>query len=310
MVVRNYLIPTSLARFLAVSTFFTAILLFHWSALKASLVAYLFIFFDDGPVHGRRFWPRFARLPLWRWYVPKVLNIHLHPECGKLDANQKYIFAAHPHGIFAWQHYATFTDGCGFLTQIAVGVEPRVLVASVLLWCPFIRDFVLWLGGIDASRPVAEAQLRLGRSLVIFTGGEHEQLLTEPCCQRIVLRKRKGFLRMALQHGAHIVPIYAFGENELYRTCPKVAQRFRLWLARRTRLPLLLFWGRWGTPWPDTRHPIHVVIGTPIPVTCLEETPSDAQVLALQEQVIDAFRSLFERNKHRFGYGKQELLII
>jgi hypothetical protein len=310
MVVRNCLVPTRLARILAISSFFVITLLLRWSVQRAAIVAYLFIFFDDGPLHGRRYWPRLAHSSFWKWYVPKVLNIHLYPECGKLDANQKYIFVAHPHGIFAWQHYATFTDGCGFSTQIAAGVERRDLVASILLWCPFIRDLVLWLGCIDASRPVAEAQLRLGRSLVIFTGGEHEQLLTEPHHQRIVLRKRKGFLRMALRFGAHIVPIFAFGENELYGTCPRLAQRIRLALARRTHIPLLLFWGRWWTPWPDTRVPIQVVIGTPIPVSASDGDPADAQILELQRKVIDAFYSLFERNKDRFGYGKQELVII
>jgi hypothetical protein len=310
MPLRTYVFPTRVARLLSVTSFIVTVFLCHWNFIKAALLAYAFIFFDDGPLHGERYWPAFARLPLWKWYVQRVLNVHLHAECGILDSSQKYIFAAHPHGILAWQHYATFTDGCDFLSKVAAGLERRDLVASALLWCPFIRDFALWLGCVDASPSVAERQLRLGRSLLIFTGGEHEQVLTEPYCQRIVLRKRKGFLRLALRHGAHILPVYAFGENELYVTWPRFAQRFRLWLVRRTRVPLLLFRGRWFTLWPDTRVPVHVVIGKPVRVPGPINEPSDEQILALQKRVLDAFVQLFERHKGRFGYGKQDLLIV
>ena len=51
---------------------------------------------------------------------------------------------------------------------------------------------------------------------MIFVGGEKEQLMTKPRENKIYLRSRKGFAKLALQYGAHLVPMYAYGENECY----------------------------------------------------------------------------------------------
>lgn len=68
-----------------------------------------------------------------------------------------------------------------------------------------------------------------------------------------VLAKRKGFVRIALQTGAKLVPVIGFGENDLYDT--QEPSPFRLWLTRWTKklfgftLPnpsgVGLFWGEY-----------------------------------------------------------------
>lgn len=239
----NHVIPYRLARALALLTFALVYLHCGASLWRALLAAYAPIFFDDAPLHGKRAWPAFARLRLWRFVVSRVLDVHLRvPACTaataamtssspsaaaapySLDPTQQYLFAAHPHGVMCWAHYALFTDGRGFLSAVTPGIERRDLGATVLFWCPLLRDMCLWLGCVSAHRRVAERLLREGKSLLVYAGGEAEQLLTEPGRHAIVLRRRKGFLRLALRHGAHIVPTYAFGENELYRTFPRVAR--------------------------------------------------------------------------------------
>ena len=47
----------------------------------------------------------------------------------------------------------------------------------------------------------------------MIVGGAAESLEAFPGQYRLVLRKRKGFIRIALETGASLVPVFSFGEN-------------------------------------------------------------------------------------------------
>jgi 2-acylglycerol O-acyltransferase 2 len=38
----------------------------------------------------------------------------------------------------------------------------------------------------------------------------------KPGLELVFLKKRKGFIRLAMQHGSPIIPVYAFGQNGTY----------------------------------------------------------------------------------------------
>ncbi len=44
-------------------------------------------------------------------------------------------------------------------------------------------------------------------------GGATEALYASPGRNTVVLKKRLGFVKLAIQKGAYLVPVYAFGEN-------------------------------------------------------------------------------------------------
>jgi hypothetical protein len=50
----------------------------------------------------------------------------------------------------------------------------------------------------------------------VLVGGEHEQMTAKPGRHEIFIKKRKGFIKLALEYGVPIVPAYAFGETDLY----------------------------------------------------------------------------------------------
>ena len=69
---------------------------------------------------------------------------------------------------------------------------------------------------MDASAKTAHYNLKKGRSVLIFIGGEKEQLMTEVGKHKIFLKNRKGFVKLAIEYGIPLVPMYAFGENDCY----------------------------------------------------------------------------------------------
>lgn len=56
----------------------------------------------------------------------------------------------------------------------------------------------------------------LGNGVSIFVGGIQEALLFEPRSMKLVLKNRLGFVRLALEHGASLVPCISFCDNELF----------------------------------------------------------------------------------------------
>ena len=53
---------------------------------------------------------------------------------------------------------------------------------------------------------------------MLAIGGASESLYAAPGTYDLVLGSRKGFVRIALQTGASLVPVLNFGENELFNT--------------------------------------------------------------------------------------------
>ena len=79
----------------------------------------------------------------------------------------------------------------------------------------------LWLASycIEASKKVAVAAIKRGgrgTAVLVYPGGETEQLLTVRGRERVYLSGRKGFIKLALERGCEVCPVYAFGESDLY----------------------------------------------------------------------------------------------
>lgn len=85
----------------------------------------------------------------------------------------------------------------------------------------------------------------------------------------VVLVKRKGFVRLALSYGVPIVPVFAAGCTDAYKTFPHILPGPRTFLQKKFGIALPIFHGRWFTPlaYPI---PMKLLVGKPI------ETPKPA----------------------------------
>ena len=75
--------------------------------------------------------------------------------------------------------------------------------------------------------------------------GSKEIFTTDPYTPEttLVLKIRKGFIKMALRFGCPLVPVYIFGEKYAYHRLSH-ATGFARWLLAVLRVPFLIFWGR------------------------------------------------------------------
>ena len=174
----------------------------------------------DGELAHRSEWLRSSKVwSLFGSYFPARLH-----RSQTLEPTRKYIFGYHPHGIISHGAFAAFaTEALGF-GQLFPGITNTLLTLDSNFRIPLYRDYALRMGLASVSRESCENILSkggtngegMGRAITIVVGGARESLDAKPNTLRLVLKRRKGFVKLAIRTGADLVPVLAFGENDLY----------------------------------------------------------------------------------------------
>ncbi|XP_008047622.1 2-acylglycerol O-acyltransferase 3 [Carlito syrichta] len=279
-----------------------------WSFSVLYLV-WLYVDWDTPERGGRRSaWVR-------NWAVWKHLRDYYPIELVKtaeLPPDRNYVLGAHPHGVMSTGIFCNFgTESNGF-SQKFPGLRPSIAVLAGLFHIPVYRDYVMSSGACPVSRRSLDfilSQPRLGQAVVIVVGGAQEALYSVPGEHCLTLRRRKGFVRLALRHGASLVPTYSFGENDIFRYKAFAAgswqHRCQTAFKKLTGFSPCIFWGRglfsaasWGLlPFAV---PITTVVGRPIPVPqCLR--PTEEEVDRYHSLYVKALEQLFEEHKESCG---------
>lgn len=174
----------------------------------------------DGKLAHRTEWLR--RLKIWSLFA-SYFPARLH-RTVPLEPNRKYVFGYHPHGIISHGAFAAFgTEALGF-SQLFPGITNTLLTLDSNFRVPLYRDWALRLGLASVSRESCDNILSrgglngegMGRAITIVVGGARESLECRPGTLNLVLAKRKGFIKLAVRNGADLVPVLAFGENDIY----------------------------------------------------------------------------------------------
>ena len=232
-----------------------------------------------------------------------------------LDAIQgeRVLIGLHPHGIYPIAGILSYA-GASPLLQRHPWLRVRPCAASILFRIPLIREYLIWTGHLDAGKRTMAKHMAKGKDdLGLVVGGEQEALLTRNGEETLVLEGRTGFVSLAVKHGYHLVPTYAFGQNELYTVNQSLLSSLRGALQRRFKVSIPIFWGRLGTPMP---HPVKLTlaIGHPIkvptPPTGATTEPDPELVAALHAQYVREVKELFERHKAAAGYPDRVLKVV
>ncbi|MBZ3884679.1 2-acylglycerol O-acyltransferase 3 [Sciurus carolinensis] len=308
--------------FIFMGLFFTLLvfyLLFTslWSFSVLYLV-WLYLDWDTPNRGGRRcLWMR--NWTVWkhqRDYFPIKLV-----KTAELPPDRNYVLGSHPHGIMGTGIFCNFSTDSNDFSRLFPGLQPRIAALAGLFRLPVFREYIMFNGVCPVSRQSLDfilSQPQPGQAVVILIGGAQEALHAVPGEHCVTLRKRKGFVRLALRHGASLVPVYSFGENDIFRLKAFAAGSWQhlcqVTFKRLVGFSPCIFWGRglfsassWGLlPFAV---PITTVVGQPIPVPQCP-SPTEKQVDHYHTLFIEALEQLFEDHKGRCGVPASTRLTV
>ncbi|EGW14770.1 2-acylglycerol O-acyltransferase 2 [Cricetulus griseus] len=263
----------------------------------------------DKPRQGGRPIQFFRRLVIWK-YMKDYFPVSL-VKTAELDPSRNYIAGFHPHGVLAAGAFVNLcTESTGF-TSLFPGIRPYLMMLTLWFRAPFFRDYIM-CGGLVTSEKESAGHILTrkggGNLLAIIIGGSQEALDARPGAYRLLLKNRKGFVRLALIHGAALVPIFSFGENNLFNQVENTSGTWLRCVQNRLQkimgISLPLFHGRgvfqYSFGLMPFRQPITTVVGKPIEVQMTPQ-PSEEEVDQLHQLYIKELCKLFEEHKLKFN---------
>lgn len=285
---------------------FLVLIISPFSLLAIGYITFYFLWDFDVSARGGRRVPFFRKLPIWKYFC-NYFPIKL-VKTVDLDPDRNYILGYHPHGVISSGAFGSFaTEGVGF-SKIFPGITPHLMTLKFNFRWPFHRDFLLGLGLRDVSKEsiihVCTKQ-GTGNAAIIVIGGAAESLEAYPGSATLKLKNRKGFVKMALKTGAHLVPVYGFGENDLlcqaqYPWLRKLQELFRSY----SGIAPVMFYGRgifqYSFGLMPFRVPVTLVVGSPIPVEKCAN-PSQKQIDQLHTKYMAELTALYDQHKKLYS---------
>lgn len=113
------------------------------------------------------------------------------------------MFGYHPHGIIGMGAIANFGTAATEFPSSFPGITPHLLTLSSNFKIPIYRDIIMAMGICSVSKRSCEKILRKGKgnAITIVVGGATESLSAHPGTADLTLRKRLGFIKIAIRNG-------------------------------------------------------------------------------------------------------------
>ncbi|KAL0833004.1 hypothetical protein ABMA28_001124 [Loxostege sticticalis] len=267
---------------------------------------------------GRKFeWVR-----NWAWwrYYRDYFPIKLI-KTAELDPSKNYLFACFPHGVVSSGAFGAFATNALDFYKVFPGMTCNMITLGGHFLVPFFRDLILALGGCSSSKESLLHLLDLkkyqGKCVALIVGGAAEALDSHPGEYKVILSRRKGFVRVAMMSGAPLVPVFSFGEPDVFRPLnnPKdsLLRRLQEKIREITGISPMFPIGRGIFQYTfgvvPLRSPITTVVGTPMPVQKnLEPTPE--QVDAVHAEFTKRLVELFDKEKANYLPNHKDVRLV
>ncbi|XP_018783110.1 PREDICTED: 2-acylglycerol O-acyltransferase 2-like [Bactrocera latifrons] len=301
---------------------------------KLLTLAYLtFVYFDHtrnfSDIHGNGFMI-FRSNCIWkhfRDYFPIELI-----KTADLSADHNYILASFPHGIIGTGITCNMSRDIRQWLKLFPGIRPKIGTLDMHFYTPIFREALRYWGMVSVSKESLMHYLSASNhpkhpdnldgftsnAVAILVGGAQEALDSHPGRYILTLKRRKGFVKLAIRTGSPIVPTFSFGEVEIFDQVNNPPnswlRRFQTLTKRLTGISPLIVLGRGFFQYtfgflPQRKHIVQVV-GKPIEVE-RNDIPDPEYVDKIHQQVIDQLKEMFEKYKEKYiENGKSVNLVI
>lgn len=290
---------------------------YYWLAL---LYAVWYVYDRSTPKRGGRS-SRWVR-GWWLWrYVRDYFPARLI-KTAELDPARNYILGYHPHGIMCLGAFSNFVPTTDDGSVLSPGIRTCALSLNLNFMFPFHREFQLSYGVCSADRESLQYILTkqgTGHAALIAVGGAQESLDAhkDSSVITLTLMKRKGFVRNAIKCGADLVPVFSFGETDIFHQLKNPPGSRLRWLQEKLKsvagFAPPVFYGQGVLPYTwgyiPLREKIVTVVGKPIHVE-RNESPTEEEVDSLHGKYVDSLKQLFEDHKEKCGFKERTLSIV
>ena len=183
---------------------------------------------------------RAAKKPLWRYFKAQVNGLERIPQGSCLYVGN------HSSGLLTPDSYIFF--GAAY-EKFGLDGMPFGLAHEVVLRLPGFHQLFSKLGAIRASKENAAKIFASGGKIMVYPGGDVENMRPWRDRNRIVFANRRGYIRLALEHNVPIVPVVSAGAHETFmilHNFPKLAKTLRLDKIFRLKVAPLTLSIPWG----------------------------------------------------------------
>jgi 2-acylglycerol O-acyltransferase 2 len=294
-------------------------LYFEWT--RYPMLAYIismFVFPIRHPTTPRKWWTDHWVFKYARDYFP--IRLVIAKAVRRLfNPRRNFIFCYHPHGVIAMGAALNFGSNCNNIRELLPGLTFHVQTLGINFYLPFWRETLRWSGFGDASARTIENTLKSGpgESIVLVVGGAEESLLAKPKTNDLLLSKRKGFVKIALRQGCPLVPVFGYGENDIYNNLADNYPGLKKYLIKAQKLLGFAFPMIHGRGWFNYnfgplphRKLIVTVVGAPVEVPHIPH-PSQEDIDHWHKVYMEALMQLYKDHKSVYDlHSKTEAQIV
>eukprot|EP00929_Paragymnodinium_shiwhaense_P058160 TRINITY_DN29128_c0_g1_i1.p1 TRINITY_DN29128_c0_g1~~TRINITY_DN29128_c0_g1_i1.p1 ORF type:complete len:314 (+),score=85.04 TRINITY_DN29128_c0_g1_i1:65-1006(+) len=229
----------------------------------------------------------------YAWFM----GVRLESEAGdgmKADPSRQYMYVWHPHGFVSF--IPSFLMGVMATTGKPHNKPWYGTCLPLIFNLPILGEIFTWSNARPVDRKTMENLLSSGCNIAVQPGGVKEQAASEHEQEQAFFPAKLGFIRMAMKYGVPLMPVYLFGENQLY----KRVNGFE-WLSKfinkTTGMTLPIVTAKWGLPQAGLlprATPIHIRWGKAVEVGPRNENPTDEQVQEVLERYIAELQAVFD----------------